>query len=315
MSVEQWAITDRDEWLRRRAVDLTASDIGAVAGVDEHRTALRVFLEKSGQAIANPENDAMRRGRWLEPAVIAAVREEHADWDVKPARVYLRDGELRLGATPDALVLDPARSGVGNLQLKVVARPVFERDWADGQVPLKFQLQTLTEAMLADAEWCAVAALVIDVYSAELVIRDVPRHAAAEARIRRMAEVFWNMVASGSAPAPNYAHDGELIKQLYAKAGGAPKDLSGDERVAQLCEEQLSWSRRKHNAEAALETVNAELCAILGNAERAEHPDFNISWKLQSRKETLLPATSFRVLRITRKGKRAGDEQPVEVAA
>lgn len=303
MSIESWRITDRAEWLRRRSVDLTASDVGAVAGVDEHRSPLRVFLEKSGQALANPENDAMRRGRWLEPAVLQAVRETKPGWELRPAKVYLREPELRLGATPDALVIDPERPGIGNLQMKVVARPVFERDWGgNGEaVPLKFQLQTLTEAMLAEAEWCAVAALVIDVYSAELVIRDVPRHAAAEDRIRKMAVTFWSMVTNGLPPAPNYAVDGDLIKTLYAKGGGPPKDFSSDERMASLCEQKISWGQRRHNAEGALKTIDAEICALLGEAERGEHPDFSISWKPQTRKETILPAQTFRVLRVTRK--------------
>jgi predicted phage-related endonuclease len=300
--IEQRHIEDRNEWLRWRTQDVTASDIGALAGVDEYRTALRVYLEKTGQLVGNPDNEAMRRGRWLEPAVLKAVADTNPEWEVKPAHVYLRDSELRIGATPDSFAIDPRRPmGVGNLQLKVVARPVFERDWCDGQVPLKYQLQTLTEAMLAEAEWCAVAALVIDTFTAELVVREIPRHPAAEDRIRGMVAAFWKRLAAGERPPADYALDGDLIKALHPRGGAPAKDFSTNNRMGLLCEEKLTLSEIRHDLEARLKAADAEICELMGDAERGELPDFNVSWKLQSRKEHVVPASESRVLRVTRR--------------
>ena len=49
--IEVLKITDRDEWLRWRANDLTASDIGAAAGLDHHKSPLALYAEKTGMLL------------------------------------------------------------------------------------------------------------------------------------------------------------------------------------------------------------------------------------------------------------------------
>ena len=74
------------------------------------------------------------------------------------------------------------------MQCKVIARPIFDRDRKnpdpDGRdsPPAMYVLQTLTEAMLWGALKAHIAALVIDTFSAELRMFEVPRHPGAELR-------------------------------------------------------------------------------------------------------------------------------------
>ena len=110
------------------------------------------------------DNDALRRGRWGEAAVLEMLADERPTWKVRRAKVYLRDRAIRLGATPDAEAVDPEREGLGIVQTKIIAESVYEREWTDGAPPLGIQLQTLTEMMLAGAAWGAIAALVVERY-------------------------------------------------------------------------------------------------------------------------------------------------------
>lgn len=320
--IERRPIADRDEWLSWRRQDLTASDVGAVAGIDPYRSRLAVAAQKIGLVGAPDETNAMRRGRWLEVSVFKALAETFRGWMIKPATIYLRDPAIRLGATPDALAIDPERDDGEEtiVQAKVVARPTFEREWerlgtVDGErpyiqarAPLRYELQTLTEAMLYDAPAAIVAALVIDTFGAELAIAEVPRHAEAERRIRVMTEAFWTDVGAGRLPAADYGRDIELIKALHPRGGAGTIDLSGNNRIGELAEEYLRWQGRRKAAEGALDVVASEVCDVLGDHEIGEHPDYGISWKLQHRKEAVVPASSFRVLRITRRGKKAEKE-------
>lgn len=300
---ETWNITNREEWLQRRLADITASDIGGLAGVDAYRTPLKIWAEKTGQVLGAEDNASTRRGRWFESGVEEALREAYPDWSFENPRVYLRDPEVRLGATPDRFAIRPDRSGRGNVQLKIVSKPVFERDWIDGEPPLKFQLQSITEAMLGDCSWNMVAAAVVDTYGADLHVREVPRHPAAEARIRELAREFWAIVDAGGQPAANYKVDGPLIEAMHPEGGQKPPlDLSTHNRIAFLCEERLAWQTRRRNAEGALEEVDAEIKHVLGDYDAAEHPDFKITWKLQKRKEFIVPAAEYRTLRVTRRG-------------
>jgi predicted phage-related endonuclease len=272
MTIERHEITDRASWLALRMQDLTASDVGAVAGVDSNRTPLKVYAEKTGMIGPTPDNGPMARGRWFEPAILEALREKHPTWDIRRAGVYLRDPEVRLGATPDFVAIDPEREGIGAIQGKIVAKPIFESEWPDRRAPLKFELQTLAEAMLLEAGWAMVAAIVVDTYTAELVEHAVPRHDGAEARICQMSTAFWSNVATGQPPPPVYSQDAELITALHPKGGGPAVDLSKHNRIAFLCDERLAWQRRKSASEGALEVVDAEIKAILGNADEGLHP-------------------------------------------
>ena len=111
----------------------------------------RLYAEKRGTEFVQEDTKAMRRGRWMEPAVAKAVEEMRPEWTLEPARHYLRDPELRLGATPDFYIHGEIHGRLGILEAKTVAPSVYARDWADGiEVLLWIILQASVAAMLAD---------------------------------------------------------------------------------------------------------------------------------------------------------------------
>jgi predicted phage-related endonuclease len=304
-AIERHAIGSREQWLELRRGDVTASDIAAICGLDRYRTALRVWAEKSGLVPPATDNPVLKRGRWLEAAVIEALREERPQWDLRRAGVYLRDPAIRLGATPDAVATDPGRSGIGVVQCKTVRRDVFERDWTssssgDAVAPLPYQLQTLTEALLVGAEWACVAALVIDAGGGiEFIEAPVHRHAAAEQRIREAVIRFWEELEAGRQPRVDPARDGKVVEALFPQS--SPKqvvDLSYDLRLAQLVAKRARRKSLIKAAEAQIEAVETELKARLGDAEGATLPGWKVTWKTQRREERITSAWEGRVLRI-----------------
>ena len=303
MTVERHAIESREQWLAMRQQDLTASDIAAVIGLDPFKSRLRVYAEKTGTIGQAEDNPAMQRGRCFEVGVANMLEEKYPAWVIQKNRFYYRDPEIRLGATPDFVVTAPDHpEGIhGNVQAKIVSRTAFEREWIDRKAPLKHELQTLTEAMLLNPNWSMVAAAILTEHTAELVESPVPRHAHAEERIRQIARDFWANIEAGRAPPADYSIDRQVIEAMHPTGGAGTIDLTHNNRIGELCSERLAWQHRKTNAEGALEEVDAEIKDILGDHEFGEHPQYSISWKLQQRKETVLPATEFRVLRVSRK--------------
>lgn len=295
--IEHHTIADRASWLALRAHDLTASDVGAAVGCDPYKSPLKLFAEKTGMIMPDGDNNAMRRGRWLEAAVLEAIRDEHPDWTVTKALVYLRDPELRLGATPDAYA-ETDEPGWTNVQCKVVARPAYERDWVDGP-PLGYMLQTLTEGMLWNAARSIVAALVIDTYTANLYLHPVPRHERAEARVREIASGFWSRVAAGVLPPADETRDSDVIEALYPVSEADPVlDLSSDNMIRDLVRERSTAKTIVKVEQQRVEEIETLIKEKLGKHERAEFPGAQISWKTQHRKEQIVKASTFRVLRI-----------------
>jgi len=289
---------DRKTWLALRRRYLTASDIGAAAGIDEYKSPLRLFAEKRGTVPDVEETAIMTRGTLFEPAAIGYLQRRMPDWSILQPGLFYTDEATRLGATPDAF----ARSGdeLVNVQIKTVARPSFER-W-NGVPPLKYQLQVACENMLVGATRGILAVLVVSAYDAFLETFDVPRHLAAELRITNIASEFWRQVESGIPPQPDYARDAATIAALFPPSPDVPVplDLSTDNRIGPLLERRELFKAVEKRAKERAAALEAELVAKMAGAELAMTPEWKISRKMQHRAEKLVKASDFPVLRITR---------------
>lgn len=301
--IERYAVTDRAEWLDRRKQDVTASAVGALFNCDPYKTALRLYVEKRGVIFPENDNKAMRRGRWLEPAVGKAVEELRPGWKLAPATEYLRDPERRIGATPDFYIHGDER-GLGTLQAKTVAPSVYASEWANGQtVPLWISLQSTTEAMLADAKFSAVAVLLVDPHNMDCVIQELPRHPEAEAKIIAAVAEFWRMVEAGEEPAPDFNRDADVIKAIYAREQeGKAIDLTGNNRAIELLERRSKFKDMVSEINTELEAIDAELKHMIGDADHVVGLNgWKVTFKTSDVKEYTVPARSQRVLRVTDK--------------
>jgi predicted phage-related endonuclease len=285
-----------------RARVLTASDVGAAAGVDKFKSALDVQLEKMGLKPPQADNAAMRRGRLFEPAVEAYLRDELQGWRFLDPKVFLVDPELRLGATPDRLIEDPDEPGLINCQMKVVARPEFEK-W-NGEPPLAYQLQVTTESMLLDAHSGLLAVLVVSSYDAELELFTVPRHPAAEEKVREIAREFWARIERNELPKADYARDEEVLKKLYppSKDVPVPLDLSTDNRIYDLLAMREALKGEIKSCEEQAKALDAEIVDKLKGAELAIADGWKITRRLQHRDAYTVPEADYAVLRVTRTG-------------
>ena len=300
MTIERRPIINREEWLAWRREDVTASRVGALFGCHPYETALRLYAEKRGVEFPDSDNKTMRRGRWLEPAVAKAVEELRPDWKLEQPSIYLRDPDIRLGCTPDFFIHDPVR-GLGVLQCKTVAPSVFHRDWLDGtEIPFWITLQALTEMMLTDAAFGAVAVLLVDPHAMDCVILDVPRHPGSEDKIRDRVCQFMANTDAGIEPDPDFSRDAAVIKALTPRETPGEKiDLSGNNRLPAMLEQRAALMATMKEADAACDAIEAEVKFLMGSAEIANGlPDWRISYRTEHRKEYTVKARSSRVLRI-----------------
>lgn len=299
--IERWTITGREEWLSRRRPNINGSEIGALFGDKEAwTTRYKLYAEKSGLVEAEPvASDVMERGLIMEPAVAVATKLERPDWEITKATDYLWSPEWRLGCTPDFEVLCPKR-GRGVLQAKSSGIREFEAGWADGP-PLWILLQTLLEMMLSEVEWGAIGVLIMhNVYKTERRVYEFERHAAAEKRMIEVSAAFWADVEAGRMPAADYTLDGDTIKAIYRRDDGPALDLSRDNRLPELLARREELLALGKHAEEHLEPILAEIRDKLGASAYATLPGWEITNKLQHRKEKVTKASSFRVLRIKR---------------
>lgn len=300
--VERCEIKSREQWLALRKGDVTASVVAALFGLHPYETIAGLHASKSGLELPgpDPESDVIRRGIVLEDIVAQEVARIRRTWRIERAGVYLRDPALRLGATPDFFIHDDAR-GLGVLQTKVVGARQFARQWETNPPPFWITLQTATEMMLADAAFGVVGALVISDFKFETHLFELPRHIAAEKRIRDATRKFWSELEAGVVPAIDYERDGELIKLLFPRERpGKVIDLTQDNRIGELLEQRENAHTQMKAVKKTIETTEAEIKVKLGDAAAAIVPGWHVSFKLQTRAAHQVRETSFRALRATR---------------
>lgn len=304
MTIESFPARDRAAWLAVRKQDVTASEVAALFGAHPYKSALQVYADKTGQGVEIGDNAAMRRGRILEPAVAEAWFEERGE-RLEKCTDYMRCTARRIGATPDYV-----RPNGEPVEMKTVA-PEKWAEW-DEAPPLAYQLQALVQAMLMDAPRAWIAVLV-DNRAKDFRVFEVPRHPSAEARIENAVAAFWRAVAADEMPAADYAKDGAAIAAMFPKDNGETLDLTGDNRLPEVLQRRADLKASVSAAEAEIETIDAELKAKIGAASEATLPGWKISLKAQTRPERLMPASTFRVLRVTDltkpKGRKAAQKE------
>jgi predicted phage-related endonuclease len=303
---------DRATWLALRQQDITASDVPAICGEGMFGSATKVWAEKLGKVGPQEMTEAMKRGLWGEAAVFEAIGWEYPDWDVRRAKIYLRDPELRLGATPDGAAIIPGLDGVTVIQTKVIARPVFNAYWLKDPddeysgivAPLAYQLQTLTEAMLADAARAMIVALVVDTFKWSLYTIPLERNPAAETVIReRVASFRANYLDTGIQPPVDPERDDQILKSLFPQDNGIEIDLSHDNELPGLVHQLETGRSAKKNAEEIEKVAKTAIAGKMGEAAIARLADGRrISFKTQHRSSYVVAESDFRVMRVL-KGK------------
>jgi len=298
--IERFPTEPRDAWLKAREPDVTASVVAALFAAHPYMTPLKLHYQKRGVEFDDEDSGPKRRGRWFESGVAKAVAEERPTWRLEQNRFYYRDPQRRLGATPDYFIHDDPR-GLGILQCKTAAPRFFWRDWKDAtEPPFWIQLQALTEAMLTDASFIAVAAANFDAWNPTVKIFELERRPIAEQKIIDAVAQFWQDVASGREPDPDYGKDAALLKLIAPRElPGSIIDLSGDNELPallaqreELCAQIKALDARKTEIETAVKFRMREAERITGI------PGWSISWKTAERKEYVVKAQSVRTLRI-----------------
>jgi predicted phage-related endonuclease len=283
--------------------------MGAVFHCHPYVTPLHLYVEKQGLVDLPDRVDdgVLRRGRRLEPAVAAAVAEMRPDWQLEKCRDYFYDEATGIGATPDFFIHGDPR-GLGILQTKTTTPSVYERDWRDDNdqvcAPRYIELQAATEAMMVDAAFGAIGCLVVDPYDAPCTVVEFARDPAREQEIRDRVARFWLDIENGREPDVHFGADRELLTEVRGAREGLAVDLTFDNEVTAGLAERRKLKAEIKKAEGRCREVETLVMSRMRDATTATAQEFLISWKLQHRREYVVPASNPRVLTIREKRER-----------
>lgn len=262
-----------------RRTYLGASDIGAVVGLSQYKSALDVWAEKV-HGVTVETTPVMRAGIVLERPIV-----QHLYAEPRLA-VLVYPGTLRhateewMAATPDAIHEEPIESCRWiDIQCKLVGRGQFKRwgDQRDGQdaIPPEVLAQIQWEIACANTDAGRAVALL----GTELRVYDVPRDDAFCSDLMELGRAWWKRHVIGGEMPEVTAASRDTLRRLFPRATGAL--LAMREDVRDLAGAFVAARERAQQAAKEREAAAAKLCAVIGEAEGFDAPDLKVTWRAQ----------------------------------
>jgi putative phage-type endonuclease len=251
-------------WHQLRAQHIGGSETAALFGEHPQLTRYELWHIKAGLLPAPnlSDNDRVFWGTVLEPAIAGGVA-ARTGWRVRKVRSYFSClPDLALGASLDYEIVAHDR-GPGVLEIKT-ADWLVAKEWG-GEPPLSYELQLQSYMGCTGRPWGVMAVLV---GGNDLRLFEYERRPKTVALIREAAGRFWQSIAAGVPPQPDFEQDGAAISKLYGNAAaGKITDLTGHNRLADLVLEYRAASAEEAEGKRIRERARAEILMLAGDAE------------------------------------------------
>lgn len=308
--------TSQEAWLAERVQNVTSTECAALFNASPYVTPFELYhAKKTGVIEQRADTPRMRWGRRLQDPIALGVAEDQGI-EVRKMDEYIRETEMRAGASFDFKIVginahgiksDLARrlldTGNGIMEIKTVDPSVFKEAWliADGEVieaPPHIELQVQHQMLVSGMQWALIVALIGG--NRVSVIERAYDPELGAAIVRKIKE-FWQLVAAGTPPAPDYSRDYDTIRALYLRAtAGKLLDAREDKELNFWCGLYQELGVEMKAMENERNATRAKILERIGDAARVVLAEGSIS--AGTVKEALVPAhtrSAYRALRIT----------------
>lgn len=224
----------REDWLAERRKSLGGSDVGAILGLNRWRSPYTVWADKRGLIPDEPDNEAMRVGRDLEPYVLSRFREA-SGLRTRHVNAILRNSDFpHLHANVDSMVVGMA----AGVEAKT-ASALNTRLFRGAEFPASYYAQCVTYLAVTEADRWYLAVLIMGrefrIYQLTRIEDDpVPEWCASSVyippteleQLKAAAAAFWDRVEYGTPPPVDGSEStGESLGSIYPVSEDEEIDL------------------------------------------------------------------------------------------
>lgn len=265
------ANTNRDAWLAARRSGIGGTDIAAILGLSPYRTAVDVWLDKTGQAAQVAENEAMYWGNRLED-VVAQEFAARTGLRVQRVNSLLRHPSHQFAlASIDRAIVEPGRAARAKDGVLVGASALLEcktasayasQDWTgDDQMPIQYAAQCMWYLAVSGLQTCHVAALI---GGNTFVTRKVERDEETIATMLEQARSWWQRhIIKGERPEPKTVTD---VTLLFARDDGDVIDIDSDTDALVSVNELRMLREQRSDIDGKIEAVENAIKLRIGQA-------------------------------------------------
>jgi putative phage-type endonuclease len=295
---------DREVWLGTRQLGIGGSDVGKLFGYVKNCTPYKLWLIKRGELPEEEAGEAAEIGNDLEDYVAKKFAERTGH------RILTSPGTLQHPEFPwmlvnvDRFVCDTPDctygldcEGCAVLECKTTAG-IMARKWDDEEVPEAALFQVQHALAVTGLERGYLAGLVGGFGGHRIEIVPVERdEELIEMLIKKEAEFWQRVVENDPPPVDGEASTTDVLCRRYKVTPDKIVEL--DDSVREIIAQREQAGAAEKAAKERKDQASNELRLLLGDAEvgtLAGKPI--VSWKEQSRREHVVPASTSRVLRV-----------------
>ena len=261
-------MTIRSEQLEFKKGKIGASQVAAALGLSPFQTPANLAMELLGRVKPPEENEAMRTGNIMEPAIAQLYmdREEmiihpwedtcvhpHFDWLIAhPDYFYNDENEIK----PICLI-----------EIKNVgARQRFR--WEDG-VPVHVVAQCVLQSLLTGINRVEVVAYFggndLEIYPLKITAKQQ------ESLMTKVSLYWFDWIEKNMIP-PVCDRDIELIKILYSSADNVT-ELTATDAAMEDIEDYRTFKKQRNEIDRSVGTLEAKIRLMMGGASLLKNPD------------------------------------------
>lgn len=288
---------NEEHWLQLRAPDITSTEIAALFGINPYMTKFELWHRKREQLVVRIEqNERMKWGTRLEDAIARGIGEDQG-WKIRRVNRYMRIAELRIGSSFDFEIVGQDSL----LEIKNVDGLAFRDGWlVDGdniEAPPHIEMQVQHQLAVSQKSQARIGALIGG--NSPVILERKVDTAIVEA-IYRESKLFWDSIAAGEAPNPDFAQDAEFIASLYSSSiAGKVMDLQNDAAFTGLANQYVEAQKNAKEADEAKDAVKAQMLMRFGDAEKVIGAGFSISAGVVAGGQVAYERKPYRNFRLT----------------
>ena len=267
-----------------RAKSLGGSDVGAVLGLSKYRSAVDVWMEKTGRSISSADSLPLRFGSFAESFVASEYAlatglnlVHHESAFIHPEHSYMHGHVDRFICSSPTLFNDKGHLLADRILECKTANPFTAHEWGDvgtDQVPLSYLVQCAWYLAITGLERADLAVLF---GNADFRIYEITRDLELEQMVLERAVSFWeNHVLTDIPPAATSESD---YKTLFGKST-VSKSVEAPAETCELIKKLKSLNEQVENYEAEISQIKQ---SIMGQMQDAEvltfHGQTLATWK------------------------------------
>lgn len=295
----------KQEWLKWRQKGVGGSDIASICGINPWHSALACYYDKTEKIPElEAENLPAELGIFKEPFIKIKFEKwfkENEGFEIivgRPNFIFQHPTNKIALANLDGYFIHPKTGEEVVVEYKCTSERNYT-NWIDENLPDYYYLQIQWYLYVTNCKICYLAYLIGD---SKFNVTVIERNDEVIEQIVGKVDEFWkNFIQKKVAPAPDGSDSSKKVLDLMYKDVEVGKEitLEGD-TILHYIKEYRSLKGKIKEDNQSLERYKQYIKEKLGVAETAICGDWKITWKEQEKKEHLVKASKFRVLRISK---------------